>query len=389
MNVKKGEVVPPGPCANIRVVDLCTIVAGPFASQFLADLGAEVIKVESAGADILRVATPQHKGISGLFEQHNRGKKSVALDIKSEHGRTVVRKLVSTADVFVQNSRPGVMERLGFGYEDLKKINPRLIYVSICGFGESGPYADRAAYDGVIQGMIGFMPTQGQDGEPQAILSPVADKMTAIWASHAILAALLHRANTGEGQKVVVSMMKAFGAFMLPDQIVNHTFPGADVPQHSQSLSAYSTLPTANGEVIGLVLQRHQFEALVKAFNREDLLDDPRFESNLTIGRYARELYEAIKPQTIKMTTDAFLELANKNGVPFGRVNTVEDFFKDPQAIHSKAYVDFKDPLLGVVRHVAYPAEFEHSPANITRRAPLLGEHTEEILKELGLQNEG
>ena len=185
------------PCSGLRVIDLTTIVAGPFATQFLADLGAEVIRIEGERSDIVRYITPQNRGISGMFEQNNRGKKSVLLDIKSDTGRQAVFQLASSADIFVENSRPGVMQRLGFGYDALAELNPRLIYVSVNGFGDEGPYVDRPAYDTVVQGLVGFMPVQGGSGRPKAVMSAIADKATGIFASHAILAALLFRERTG------------------------------------------------------------------------------------------------------------------------------------------------------------------------------------------------
>ena len=182
-----------GPCAGIRIVDMSSMIAGPFCSQILADLGAEVIRIESPGSDPMRAKYPVYNGMSAMFEQMNRGKKSVCIDIKSAEGRQLIYDLVANADMFLQNSRPGVMERLGFGYDRLKEINERLIYVSVSGFGEVGPYASRPAYDMMIQGLTGFMPTQGGDKDPEPIRTTLADRVTAMWASHAALAALLHR----------------------------------------------------------------------------------------------------------------------------------------------------------------------------------------------------
>ncbi len=374
---------PSGPCSGLRVVDMSSLVAGPFAAQFLADLGADVIKVESPGSDLMRHVGGANNGITAAFEQHNRGKRSVNLDLKQDQDRASLHRLCDTADVLIQNSRPGVMERLGIGYEAVAKTNPRIIYTSISGFGETGPYASRPAYDGVIQGLTGFLYEQGEGKAPKPIRSMVADRMTAIFAVQATLAALFHRERTGEGQKVVVSMLKAYSAFILPDQIYDLTFPDAALPPVQSSMGAHIPLKTANGEAIGMVLQRHQFEAMVKVLGREDLLDDPRFASAQTISPNSAALYAAIEPQTTALSTERFLALMAEAGVPFGRVNTPADFFDDPQAIHSGAWQEFHDDMLGRVRHLGHPADFARTPAVVDRRAPLFGEHTEEVLASL------
>jgi len=359
---------------------MSSLIAGPYCGQVLADLGAEVIKIEAPGSDLMRLAEPSHRGHAAHFEQNNRGKKSVVVNLKTEEGRQAVRKLANTADVFLQNSRPGVMERLGLGYEDLRQANSKLIYLSISGFGEIGPYAGLPAYDPVIQGLTGFMPIQGGAGKPKAILSPVADKITAIWASHAALAALLHRERTGEGQKIVVSMLKSFAAFMLPDPMSGHTFQSVPPTESSIRFGMFESLETADGHVIGLIQQRKHFEGLCTVLGREDLLDDPRFATDLLLRDNVGPLYTEIGNETRKMSTAAFLKLMSELSVPFGKVNSIEDFFEDPQVKASEVYVDVADPELGVIRHLNYPAVFERSPAKVRRRAPKLGEHTDEIL---------
>lgn len=372
-----------GPCANYTVVDLTSLVSGPLAAQYLADLGAEVIKVESKGSDYNRLHPPVHKGLGAGFAQLNRGKKSVEIDVKSEEGLETVLALVKTADVFIENSRPGVMDKLGLGYEALKKINPSIVYVSINGFGDKGRYANRPAYDGVLQAMVGFMPLQGDGDKPQAINSPVVDKITAIWASHATLAALLHRERTGEGQKVNVPMLKAYAAFMLPDNAVDHSFPDADLPRYQAAMQMFRALNTSDGAVLGLILQRRQFEGLVTAIGRSDLLDDPRFQTPPDIVRNGMALYDEIESEVAKISTEDFLNIAEEAGFSFGKVNTVDEFFEDPEIKSIGAFVEFDDPEYGTMRHIGYPADFEKSPASVTRRAPRLGEHSEEILSRV------
>lgn len=375
-----------GPLSGLRVIDMSSLVSGPLCSQVLADLGAEVIKVESAGSDVMRSVQPVHNGMSAFFEQVNRGKKSIVADLKTDAGRDLVQKLASSADIFLQNSRPGVMERLGLGYETLRASNPSLIYIAISGFGEAGPFAKRAAYDAVIQGITGFMPVQGGDQGPAAIRSVVADKVTAIWAANAAMAALLHRERSdGLGQKVVVSMASAYSAFMLVDQMHDHTFRSADIPPRpvSNSLGSYRTLKTSDGEVIGMVLQPSQFERFVAALGRSDLLGDERFATTPSIGQHMDVLYDAIADVVQAMTTAEFLDLMEENTIPFGKVNTTVEFLESQEARYAEAYVDLDDPALGAIRHLNYPAQFERSPANARRRAPMLGEHTDQVISDL------
>ncbi|MGE0828241.1 MAG: CaiB/BaiF CoA transferase family protein, partial [Hyphomonadaceae bacterium] len=296
----------------------------------------------------------------------------------------IVRRLVESADVFLQNSRPGGMERLGLGYDDLRGINPRLIYVSISGFGENGPFARRAAYDGVIQGLTGFLPIQGGEAGPQAVRCPVADKVTAMWASNATLAALLHRAqNGGQGQKVLVNMTAAYSAFMLLDAMQNHTFLSQEHEPVTLSYDVYRTLRTGDGEVIGLVLQPAQLKGFCEALGRTDLLSDPRFSDSVLLVRNARALYEAVAAEVRQLSTAEFLERMADKSVPFARVNTIDEFLGSDEAKYSGAYIDFEDPELGVVRNLNYPAQFERTPTQAGRRAPKLGEHNKEILGAL------
>jgi crotonobetainyl-CoA:carnitine CoA-transferase CaiB-like acyl-CoA transferase len=368
-----------GPCAGLRVVDMSSLVSGPLCGQILADLGAEVIKIESEGSDGMRRKFPVHNGLGAFFEQMNRGKKSASVDVKSEEGRKLIHSLARQADVFVQNSRPGVMERLGFGYEALKKDNDRLIYVSITGFGETGPYADRPAYDTVIQGLTGFMPVQGGDQDPMVIRSFAADKITAMWAANATLAALLHRERKGEGQKVSINMASAYAAFILPDQMQNHTFGSAGLAKVDLRNSYHRSLKTADGAVIGMLLHPAQVARFCTALKCPDLISDPRFATPTSILLNGNVLYDRVADTVSQTTTREFLALMDEAQIPFSKVNTVEEFIHSDEAHHSNVFVDLVDPAFGEIKHLNYPATFERSPADATRRAPTLGEHTGEI----------
>lgn len=373
-----------GPLAGLRVLDLASVLAGPFATRILADLGAEVIKIESAGSDPNRLMGAEHDGLTAGFELFNHGKKSYCVDLKNPDDLARVHQLVETADIFLHNSRPGVMERLGLGWDQLRAINPRLIYGIISGFGETGPYAGRPCYDGLVQGLTGFMPVQGGEDGPKAVLNSLADKVTAMWMANSLTAALLHRANTGEGQKIVVSILRAYSAFINYDLMLGYTFGALGfqtIP--SPAVPTYKLLNTADGQVIGLVLQKHQFEGLCRGLGREDLIDDPRFAGAGLRAQNLGLLYDALADQTSKLTTEAFLTLAVEHGAPFAPVNSIEDFFEDPQVQATACYVEFDDPEVGRVRHLNYPADFERSPADVRSRSPRLGEHNEEINAEL------
>ncbi len=378
------ESQPHGPCSGIRVLDVTSLISGPFCSQILADLGAEVIKVEPPGGDLTRRQPPLHAGLGALFEQLNRGKKSFEVDLKSTEGQGLVRKLADTVDVFLENNRPGVMQKLGLGYEDLRRSNEQLIYVSINGFGDTGPFAHRPAYDGVIQGLTGFMPIQGAAGEPTAIRCSVADKVTSIWAANAVLAALLHRERThNRGQKVVVNMTAAYAAFILLDQMSEHTFRSVGVPPSVQSMGYQRTLETADGSVIGLVANPDHYRRFCTALGRDDLSGDPRFRDPLSIVSNIEVLYGAVADRVRQMNTATFLTLMNDQGIPFSKVNTVAEFLASPEALHTGTFQDLEDPEYGRLRHLSHPGKFERTPAAVKRRAPKLGEHNEEILAQL------
>lgn len=372
------------PCAGIVVLDLSQLLSGPHATQALADLGAEVIRVEVAGSDALRQQPPVHNGIGAFFEQANRGKKSVEIDIKSAAGRDMVRELVKQCDVFVQNSRPGVMERLGLGYEDLKPLNPGLIYYSVSGFGEDNPLSGKTAYDQVIQGITGFMPIQGSPEKPEIINNVAADKITGMWGANAILAALLRRErNGGRGQKVHVNMVSAYSAFLLVDLMHNYTFDAPGLPTFVQPPKV-PPIQTRDGFVIGYVLHPKQAARLCEVLGLPELAADPRFASTPLMVKNINQLFEAIAPRVRQMDTAAFLALMEAESLPFGPVNTVAEFVESDEARYTDTFSFVDDPEYGRIRHVSYPGRFDDVPVAVKRRAPRLGEHTAEILARIG-----
>lgn len=366
-----------GPLHGIRVVEITTMVAGPIAGLMLADLGAEVIKIESAGGDPLRHIRPAHNGMAALFMAMNRHKKSVTLDLKSEQGVAKARELVLTADVLLENARPGVLDRMGLSYEALKAIHPSLIYASVNGFGSTGPYATRAAFDQVIQALSGAMAVQNPRGAPEPIRNMFVDKYSGISAASAIIAALFHRERTGEGQKVSVSLLNAFSSFALIDNIVNDTFLNSD--DRIPYVNTTRPIAARGGYLMGHIQTGDQFRKFCKVIGREDLIEDPRFADDWERLLRIEEMWAEVETTSKDIPVDELVARLAAAGLPIGRVNTVREFFEDPQTRHNQAVVEFDDDVYGRVRVLNHPARFEKTPANVLGRAPKLGEHNTEI----------
>ncbi len=380
-----------GPCDGLRVLDFTTVIAGPLCTQALGDLGADVIKLESPAGDPSRCAGAPFRepGFSGFLAQFNRNKRSIVIDLKSEAGRDLVLELVPRFDVVVENFRPNVMERLGLGYETLCQNHPGLIYVAVNGFGRDGPKAGLPAYDQVLQGLIGLMPEQGGDGPPALVQGGIADKSSALTALTGVLAALLARERDPErrGQRVEIAMIDAFSAFALPESMMARSFPPLtnDV---SVAADFFRCWETADGFVVGLIIQDAQFAGLCRAIERLDLARDPRFEKLVERFHHWVELVPLLSEEIRKIPTEAFLSRSHQEGAPFAPVNCVDDFLADPQVAHRKSVVTLEDPRFGSVRYLSPPIRFERTPASIDRHAPRLGEHTDAVLGELGVSQE-
>ena len=374
------------PCKGMKVIEFATMVSGPFSGQMLADLGAEVIKIEPVTGDPLRVMRPHNNGLPAYFHQMNRSKKSLALDLKTADGVKIAKQLVKDADVVLENFKPGTMEKIGLGYDELRKDNPGLIFATINGFGANGPYANRPAYDHVIQGLSGVMEQFGKfadTGKPAPIHNPIADKLAATTLTQGILAALLGRErNGGIGQTVSVSLLDAYTTFMLHEQMANNTFQHEGREQIGD-VKLHFPIETSDGYVIGHVQLDPQFHALCRICGREELIDDPRFKDPWSrISRYG-EMWEEIQKGTRNFTTKELVENAATKNVPLAPVNSIEDFFEDPQVRHSQTWFDIEDDECGPIRNLKYPVEFGVSQIDTQHRGPLLNEHGDEILSSL------
>jgi crotonobetainyl-CoA:carnitine CoA-transferase CaiB-like acyl-CoA transferase len=374
-----------GPCAGFRVLEFGTMVSGPLAGQTLGDLGADVIKIETLMGDTARwTGPPERDGINGFFSQFNRNKRAISVDMKSKEGIEIVRKLALSADVIICNYRPGVAERLGFGYESLCKENPGLIFVSVTGFGPDGPYADQPVYDLVVQGMSGTMPAQGDSGPPQMIRSVIADKNAAITASSAALAALLARErNGGEGQHVHVPMINAYAQLTLPDMMSGEAFrPKEKAAPFLPNI--FHVWTCADGYLVGMPIEDKQYANLCKALGREDLASDERF---VGLGERLKNIDEMIALIDAEFRDRPWREALaalHENDVPFAPVYDLASFMEDPQVKHNRTVFDAEDPRGGTTRFVRHPGIYEKTPATLRRHPPRYGEHTEEILAEAG-----
>jgi crotonobetainyl-CoA:carnitine CoA-transferase CaiB-like acyl-CoA transferase len=377
----------PGPLHGYRIVDLTSNVSGPLATMILADQGADVIKVESPdGGDATRAGADRRGGFSASFLNNNRNKRSIVLDLKTAGGRTALLRLAAGADVFVQNFRPGVADRLGVGEEPVRAISPKIIYVSISGFGEKGPYATKPAYDPVIQGFSGLATVQAGSDEarPRLLRTILPDKLTAITASQAITAALLARERTGAGQHLRLSMLEAVLAFLWSSDMTSQTFVG-DEPAGQEASSAIDLIyQTADGYITAAALTDRQWAGLARALDRPEWLEDERFKTPALRQRNIDARLQLTQDALISRPTAEMLERLTNAGVPCAPVLTRNQVIRHPQVQEMGIVVETEHPSAGCLRQARPAARFSRTPAGIRRGAPELGEHTREILTELG-----
>ena len=388
-----------GPLSGVRVLDLSRVLAGPWATQTLADLGAEVIKIERPGAgDDTRhwgppftTTTDGSKGDAAYFMCANRGKKSVALDIATPEGAEAVRRLAATCDVVVENFKTGGLAKYGLDYAGLSAVNPRLVYCSITGFGQDGPDAHRAGYDYMIQAMGGLMSITGQpDGapgaEPMKVGVAVVDLFTGLYASNAILAALMHARATGEGQQVDIALIDVQAA-MLANQATNYFVSGVAPTRMGNAhpnLAPYQPFPCSDGMVVIAVGNDGQFRALAKALGVEALGADPRFSTNALRVQHRVELSPTLSALTAGFTMKGLMAALEAAGVPCGPVNTIDQVFEEPQAIHRGLTVEQSRPdLAAPIRTVASPIRLSKTPVRYDAPPPKLGQDTETVLATL------
>jgi crotonobetainyl-CoA:carnitine CoA-transferase CaiB-like acyl-CoA transferase len=377
----------PGPLDGFRIVDLTSMISGPLATMILADQGADVIKVENPQAgDHTRAANNARNGFSASFLNNNRNKRSVALDLKDPAALDAMLRLIGTADVFVQNFRPGVADRMGLGEGAVREVAPNIIYVSISGFGETGPYAQKPVYDPLIQAVSGLASIQaGSDTErPRLVRTIVPDKLTAYNAAQAITAALLSRTRTGKGQHIRLSMLDAIVAFLWASDMGSQTFVGHDIPQQEAASFIDLIYETATTPISAAVQNNREWTALTRALDKPEWLDDPRFKTPALRQRHINERLIMTQEALRTRSAEEWLERLTRHGVPCAPVLTRTTMLTNPQVVANGIVVETEHTQAGLLRQARPAARFSETPATIRHGGPALGEHTEQVLAELG-----
>lgn len=393
-----------GPLSHIRVLDLSRVLAGPWAGQLLADMGADVIKVErpgtgddtrSWGPPFLADTEGAPTNESAYYLGANRAKRSITVDLSKPQGQQIIRELAAEADILLENFKYGTLTRLGLGYEDLREINPGLVYCSITGFGQTGPRRAQPAYDFAIQAMGGLMSVTGErddqpGGGPQKVGVPIVDLTTGTYAAVAVLAALAHRAETGLGEHVDIAMLDVQVA-TLANQAMNHLVDGR-VPVRTgnshPNIQPQDVYACKDGSLAVAVGNDRQFVRFCEALGLDGLADDERFATNRARVQHLAELRPLIAGVLAGEPRRHWVERLDRAGVPCGTVNTVDEVFEDEQVRHRQMVVEVPHPLGGSVRLVASPLRFANAPLAFDRPPPLLGQHTEEVLRGLGREED-
>ncbi len=380
----------PGPLSGYRIVDLTSNVAGPLATMILGDQGADVIKVEAPDGDSTRHGANRRGGLTASFVNNNRNKRSIVLNLKEPAALEVLKRLAATADVFTQNYRPGVAERLGVGEDAIRAVRRDIVYVSTSGFGEKGPYAQAPAYDPVIQGFSGLASVQAGSDEarPRLVRTILPDKLTAITASQAITAALLARERSGEGQHVRLSMLEAVVAFLWPSDMAQQSFVGTGDkggPVRQEAASFHDLIyDTADGYITAAVVTDRQWRGLAEAVEKPEWLEDARFKTSSLRQQNIDARLQMTQEALLGRSSAEWLDRLKKADVPCGPVLTRSEMIRHPHIAALELLEEYDHPKAGRLRQARNAARFSGTPAAIRLPAPSLGEHTEEVLAELG-----
>ena len=379
----------PGPLKGVSVLDLTSVVSGPFATMFLADQGAEVLKIEPVTGDITRRsrASIDKKGeFSALFISSNRGKRSLAIDVKSDAGREVLAKLVAKADVLVQNFRPGTMERLGLGAEELRRRHPRLIYVSISGVGDTGPYVKKRVYDPIIQGLSGFADIQSQPvtNRPQMIRTIVCDKTTAMMTAQAVASALYAREKTGQGDHIQVAMLDTMISYLWPEGMMQYTVVGAETAAADPNDRPDLVFKTSDGYLTCGTISDSEWQGFCRASGDPELAKDPRFATPGARSVNATARINRMQEYIGQHTTAEWLERLDAADVPCAPILRRSEIIHNEQVVARDLIAEIDQPGVGKVRQPKPAARFELNQAMIAGPAPRVGEHSRDVLIELG-----
>ncbi len=380
----------PGPLDGVRVVDLCTMVSGPLATSMLADQGAEVVKVESPAGDEMRKIGNIRNGLTAGFFSCNRGKKSLCLDLKQEEARDALRALLETADVFVQNFRPGAIERMGFSESVVRELRTDIIYVSISGFGETGPYAQQRVYDPVIQALSGATDIQADRDtrQPKMFRIIIADKVTSLTAAQAISAALFARERTGIGQHIRLSMLDAMVSFFWPEGMSGLTFVGDEIDVTKYQGTMDLIYETRNGYITAGAVSDVEWRGLCAVLEKPEWVNDERFSTTRARFQNADLRKKMTAIEIKKQDRDEILARLREESVPSAPLLSRLDLLEDAQIAANETIVIYELEGHGRIRQARPAARFDKTPSEVSSPAPLLGQHSEEILGELGYSAE-
>ena len=397
---------PPGALAGVRVIDLTRVLAGPFCTQLLADMGADVVKIEGPDGDLMRRMGTVREGLSWYFAQFNRNKRSIVLDLYGEPGRAALADLLRSADVLVENYRPGVLAKMGFGPDRIEAINPSLIVASVNGYGSIGPYAERPSFDFIAQAMSGFMAASGApDGEPMRSGPPIGDLVAGLYAAFGVVCALHARGagtgtgpgedgtagtkpgrGAGSGQHVETSLMAGLVsmlAYVSAEYFATGRPPARSGNDHPIA-APYGLFEASDGHIAVAPPDAAYVRRFLRVLGLEALLDRPEYATNEARRERRRELTDAINQRTRTQSVDWWIGRLNEGGCPCGRVMDVSEVFADPQVLAQDLVLDVPHPGAGTVRTTGFPVKFSETPCAVLRPAPRLGEHTGEVLAELG-----
>lgn len=375
-----------GPLHGIRVLDLTSVVMGPYCTLQLADMGADVIKIENATGDTTRYLGPsRNKGMGSIFLHLNRNKRSIVLDLKSAEGKEKLLELVKSSDVFVHSMRPQSMARLGLTYEDLQKVNDKIIYCGMYGFSKEGPYGEKPAYDDIIQGAAGVAAAQGQmTGQPQYLSSLMADKTAGLVGVSAIIAALFHREKCGEGQEIEVPMFETIISYNMIEHMYGETFtPAIGTSFYSRATSPYrKPYRTLDGYIGVLIYNDKHWNAFFDVSGHPELRDDRRFSDISLRADNIDFVYKTVDEIMMEKTTSEWLGILETADIPCTRINNPEDLFEDPHLLATGFFDTVEHPTEGAIRNMKFPVNFSKTPTEIRRHAPVLGEHNDDLFSE-------